>query len=153
LLKVIAAIGYKEPTPIQRAGIPIGLNNRDVIGVAQTGSGKTLAFVLPLLNWIISLPKLEREQDIDNGPYAIIMAPTRELALQIEEETNKFAKVVGVRTVAVIGGASRYGCLLAACLLGGSVLAWWQRACLLAACLLVGNVFLLVAWLGCLCGE
>eukprot|EP00730_Choanoeca_flexa_P018302 TRINITY_DN8890_c0_g2_i2.p1 TRINITY_DN8890_c0_g2~~TRINITY_DN8890_c0_g2_i2.p1 ORF type:complete len:813 (+),score=272.56 TRINITY_DN8890_c0_g2_i2:43-2439(+) len=107
LLKVIDVIGYTNPTPIQRAGIPIGLNNRDVIGVAQTGSGKTLAFVLPLLNWIISLPKLEREQDIDNGPYAIIMAPTRELALQIEEETNKFAKVVGVRTVAVIGGASR----------------------------------------------
>lgn len=101
-------VGYKEPTPIQRQAIPIGLQNRDIIGVAETGSGKTAAFLIPLLVWITSLPKIERKIDIiDKGPYAIILAPTRELAQQIEEETIKFGKAVGIRTVAVIGGISR----------------------------------------------
>ncbi len=104
---MIAACGYKAPTPIQRAAIPIGLQNRDVVGTAETGAGKTMAFVLPLLVWILSLPKLVRDQDIDNGPYGMIMAPTRELVQQIEEETRKFAAPLGIRTVAIIGGVSR----------------------------------------------
>lgn len=108
LLDIIDSIGYKEPSPIQRAAIPIGLQNRDVIGIAETGSGKTAAFLIPLLVWITSLPKIERKIDIiDKGPYAIILAPTRELAQQIEEETIKFGKAIGIRTVAVIGGISR----------------------------------------------
>ncbi|CAL1288002.1 unnamed protein product [Larinioides sclopetarius] len=106
ILDIIDQLGYKEPTPIQRQAIPIGLQNRDIIGVAETGSGKTLAFLIPLLVWITSLPKIVSE-DIDQGPYAIIMAPTRELAQQIEEETIKFAKTLEIRTVAVIGGLSR----------------------------------------------
>ncbi|KAJ8313993.1 hypothetical protein KUTeg_008554 [Tegillarca granosa] len=60
LLDIIDKIGYKEPTPIQRQAIPIGLQNRDIIGVAETGSGKTAAFLIPLLVWIQSLPKIER---------------------------------------------------------------------------------------------
>ncbi|XP_046847137.1 probable ATP-dependent RNA helicase DDX23 [Xenia sp. Carnegie-2017] len=107
LIETIDKLGYKEPTPIQRQAIPIGLQCRDIIGVAETGSGKTAAFVLPLLVWIMGLPKIVREQDIDQGPYAVILAPTRELAQQIEEETLKFAKPLGVRTVSVIGGLSR----------------------------------------------
>lgn len=107
MLKVIETIGYKEPTPIQRQAIPIGLQNRDIIGVAETGSGKTAAFLIPLLVWIMSLPKIERMEDADQGPYAIILAPTRELAQQIEEETIKFAKPLGIKTVSVIGGLSR----------------------------------------------
>ena len=107
ILDIIDSCGYKEPTPIQRQAIPIGLQNRDIIGVAETGSGKTLAFLIPLLVWITSLPKIERQEDIDQGPYAIIMAPTRELAQQIEEETMKFAGALDIRTVAVIGGISR----------------------------------------------
>ncbi|XP_054713320.1 probable ATP-dependent RNA helicase DDX23 [Uloborus diversus] len=107
ILDIIEQLGYKEPTPIQRQAIPIGLQNRDIIGVAETGSGKTLAFLIPLLVWITSLPKIVRNEDIDQGPYAIIMAPTRELAQQIEEETIKFAKTLEIRTVAVIGGLSR----------------------------------------------
>jgi ATP-dependent RNA helicase DDX23/PRP28 len=70
-------------------------------------SGKTLAFVIPLITWITSLPTLEREADIDNGPYGVILAPTRELCLQIAEETEKFSRPLNVRTVSVIGGASR----------------------------------------------
>ncbi|XP_022705260.1 probable ATP-dependent RNA helicase DDX23 isoform X2 [Varroa jacobsoni] len=100
-------LGYEAPTPIQRQAIPIGLQNRDIIGVAETGSGKTLAFLFPLLCWISSLPQQDVIETADQGPYAIIMAPTRELAQQIEEETIKFAKKMRIRTVAVIGGLSR----------------------------------------------
>jgi len=107
ILAVIEKIGYREPSAIQRQAIPIGLLNRDIIGVAETGSGKTAAFLLPLLVWIQSLPKMTRIEEADQGPYAIIMAPTRELAQQIEEETNKFGEPLGIRTVAVIGGLSR----------------------------------------------
>ncbi|XP_037816830.1 probable ATP-dependent RNA helicase DDX23 [Lucilia sericata] len=107
ILDIIDRVGYKEPTPIQRQAIPIGLQNRDIIGVAETGSGKTLAFLIPLLSWIQSLPKIERLEDVDQGPYAIIMAPTRELAQQIEEETTKFGQPLGIRTVVVVGGLSR----------------------------------------------
>ncbi|XP_041478542.1 probable ATP-dependent RNA helicase DDX23 [Lytechinus variegatus] len=107
ILDIINDVGYKDPTPIQRQAIPIGLQNRDVIGVAETGSGKTAAFLIPLLVWITTLPKIERDDDADQGPYAIILAPTRELAQQIEEETIKFGKPLGIRTVSIIGGISR----------------------------------------------
>jgi ATP-dependent RNA helicase DDX23/PRP28 len=107
IVHVISGLGYEEPTPIQRQAIPIGLQNRDIIGIAETGSGKTAAFVIPLLVWITSLPKIVREADVDQGPYAIILAPTRELAQQIEEETMKFAGPLKIRTVSVVGGLSR----------------------------------------------
>ncbi|KAB7496058.1 putative ATP-dependent RNA helicase DDX23 [Armadillidium nasatum] len=107
ILEVISSVGYTEPTPIQRQAIPIGLQNRDIIGVAETGSGKTLAFLIPLLVWIQSLPKIARLEDADQGPYAMVLAPTRELAQQIEEETKTFGEPLGIRTVAVIGGLSR----------------------------------------------
>lgn len=107
ILDIIDSVGYKDPTPIQRQAIPIGLQNRDIIGVAETGSGKTMAFLVPLLVWIQSLPKIERTEDADQGPYAMILAPTRELAQQIEEETVKFGAPLGIRTVVVVGGLSR----------------------------------------------
>ncbi|OBS79531.1 hypothetical protein A6R68_18136 [Neotoma lepida] len=101
ILEVIDKCGYKEPTPIQRQAIPIGLQNRDIIGVAETGSGKTAAFLIPLLVWITTLPKIDRIEESDQGPYAIILAPTRELAQQIEEETIKFGKPLGIRTIVI----------------------------------------------------
>uniref|UniRef100_T1K5S6 Probable ATP-dependent RNA helicase DDX23 n=1 Tax=Tetranychus urticae TaxID=32264 RepID=T1K5S6_TETUR len=107
IIEIINELKYKEPTPIQRQAIPIGLQNRDIIGVAETGSGKTAAFLIPLLVWITAQPKIVRQEEIDQGPYAIILAPTRELAQQIEEETLKFAKALEIRTVSVIGGSSR----------------------------------------------
>ena len=107
---IIKKLGYKEPSPIQRAAISVGLQNRDVIGVAETGSGKTAAYLIPLLVWLHSLPKEERKVNIvddEAGPYAVVLAPTRELALQIEEETIKFGKPLGIKSVAIIGGISR----------------------------------------------
>lgn len=73
----------------------------------HSNTGKTAAFLIPLLVWITSLPKIVRQEDIDQGPYAVILAPTRELAQQIEEETMKFAKKLDIRTVAIIGGISK----------------------------------------------
>ncbi|QRW26973.1 DEAD/DEAH box helicase [Rhizoctonia solani] len=103
ILDVISAIGYEEPSPIQRQAIPIGLQNRDVIGIAETGSGKTASFVIPMLVYIQSLPALD---DVNRhlGPYALILAPTRELAQQIEAETRKFATPLGYKCVSIVGG-------------------------------------------------
>lgn len=105
IMQVIRSLEYSEPTPIQRQAIPIGLQNRDLIGIAVTGSGKTAAFVIPMLVFIKALPRLN-EQTITLGPYAIILAPTRELAQQIEEETQKFATPLGFKCVSVVGGHS-----------------------------------------------
>lgn len=105
LLQSILAAGYKEPTPIQRQTIPISLQNRDVIGIAQTGSGKTASFVIPMLYFISRLPPLT-EQSLALGPYALILAPTRELALQIRDETDKLIRDMGYKVTAIVGGHS-----------------------------------------------
>ncbi|CAH8310794.1 unnamed protein product [Eruca vesicaria subsp. sativa] len=105
LLKAVERAGYKEPTPIQMAAIPLGLQQRDVIGIAKTGSGKTHAFVLPMLAYISRLPPMSEENKTD-GPYAVVLAPTRELAQQIEKETVKFADYLGFRVSLVVGGQS-----------------------------------------------
>ncbi|KAF4615458.1 hypothetical protein D9613_002960 [Agrocybe pediades] len=103
ILECIDAIGYKEPSPIQRQAIPIGLQNRDIIGIAETGSGKTAAFVIPMLAFISSLPPFT-DDNRHLGPYALIMAPTRELAQQIESEARKFASPLGFKCVSIVGG-------------------------------------------------
>ncbi|KAA1067965.1 mRNA splicing protein prp28 [Puccinia graminis f. sp. tritici] len=103
ILEIIDEVGYKEPSPIQRQAIPLGLNNRDLIGIAETGSGKTASFVIPMLTYIGKLPPLT-DDNRHLGPYALILAPTRELAQQIEVETNKFALRLGYRCVSIVGG-------------------------------------------------
>ncbi|KAI9225524.1 MAG: P-loop containing nucleoside triphosphate hydrolase protein [Piptocephalis tieghemiana] len=103
IISVIADIGYKEPSPIQRQAIPIGLQNRDIIGIAETGSGKTASFVIPMLVYISALPPMVGER-ATAGPYALILAPTRELALQIDVETQKFASRLNLRCVSIVGG-------------------------------------------------
>ncbi|KAF9821369.1 hypothetical protein IEO21_00615 [Rhodonia placenta] len=105
ILEIIEKIGYKDPSPIQRQAIPIGLQNRDIIGIAETGSGKTAAFVIPMLAFISKLP-LFTDDNRHLGPYALIMAPTRELAQQIESETKKFAGPLGFTCVSIVGGRS-----------------------------------------------
>ncbi|KAG4301120.1 hypothetical protein PCK1_002819 [Pneumocystis canis] len=103
ILDMIQIVGYKEPSPIQRAAIPIGLQNRDIIGIAETGSGKTASFVLPMLVYISTLPPLD-EYNKNDGPYAIILVPTRELAQQIETETKKFSEPMDFVCVSIVGG-------------------------------------------------
>ena len=105
ILDVVEEVGYTEPSAVQRAAIPIALQSRDLIGVAVTGSGKTAAFLLPLLVYISELPPLN-EFTKNDGPYAIILAPTRELAQQIEIEAKKFATPLGFTCVSIIGGHS-----------------------------------------------
>lgn len=105
ILSTIKKVGYTEPTPIQRAAIPVALGLRDVIGVAETGSGKTASFVIPLLSYILELPALNEITKID-GPYGIVLAPTRELAQQIESETQKFCTPLGFRCASIVGGHS-----------------------------------------------
>ncbi|GMG55762.1 unnamed protein product [Ambrosiozyma monospora] len=103
ILKQLRYLRYDEPTPIQRATIPIGLSFRDLLGIAETGSGKTLAFLIPALNYILNIPKTEEA----GGPYVLILVPTRELALQIEKEFMKFlSPTLKFNIASFIGGHS-----------------------------------------------
>lgn len=104
LLQATKTAGYDQPKPVQVEAIPAHLAGRDVLAVAQTGSGKTAAFSLPILTKIIALgtkrmPKTAR---------ALILAPTRELAVQIEDTIRILAKGLHVSTALVLGGVSRY---------------------------------------------
>lgn len=98
LKETIRTVGYTTPTPIQADSIPLILEGRDVIGLAQTGTGKTAAFVLPLLQ------KLSGSKE--KGVRALILAPTRELAEQINDVIKTFSGRTGVRSVTVYGGVS-----------------------------------------------
>src|SRR5207247_4998120 len=88
-------VGYKEPTPIQSAFIPEAVTGRDCIGQAQTGTGKTAAFILPILQKI-SPNGLE--------PQALVLAPTRELAVQIEAEAKRLCEQHELRIASLCGG-------------------------------------------------
>ncbi|XP_076763300.1 putative ATP-dependent RNA helicase DDX43 [Xylocopa sonorina] len=103
ILEEIRKQGFAKPSPIQCQAWPILLNGQDLIGIAQTGTGKTLAFLLPALIHIEgqTTPRSER-----SGPTILVMAPTRELALQIEKEVNKYS-YHGIKAVCVYGGGSR----------------------------------------------
>uniref|UniRef100_A0A8I6W419 RNA helicase n=1 Tax=Hordeum vulgare subsp. vulgare TaxID=112509 RepID=A0A8I6W419_HORVV len=104
LLRNVDRAGYIKPTPIQMVAVPLVLQRRDVIGVAQTSSGKTAAFVLPMLAYIAGMPPPTNHSQADEGPYALVLAPTRELAQQIERETVKLAAFLGIRVVSMVGG-------------------------------------------------
>ncbi|KAG0279345.1 pre-mRNA processing RNA-helicase [Linnemannia exigua] len=94
-------LNYAAPTSIQSQAIPAIMSGRDVIAVAKTGSGKTIAFILPMLRHI----KDQRPLESMEGPIAIIMTPTRELAVQIHKECKNFLKVLNLRAVCAYGGS------------------------------------------------
>ncbi len=93
-----ALVGYTDPTPIQREGIPVLLTGRDMIGLAATGTGKTAAFGLPILHLIAKIP--DRKQ-----PSALVLVPTRELAVQVATALSRYGKPLHLRVVPVYGGA------------------------------------------------
>ncbi|XP_022664363.1 ATP-dependent RNA helicase DDX42-like isoform X2 [Varroa destructor] len=104
LMKAIRKAQYEQPTPIQAQAIPLALSGRDIIGIAKTGSGKTLAFLLPLLVHLMDQDELKE----GDGPIGLILAPTRELAMQIYTEAKKFAKVYNVSVACCFGGVSKW---------------------------------------------
>lgn len=95
-------LGYVKPTSIQSQALPAIMSGRDFLGIAKTGSGKTLAFVLPLLKHVQDQPPLEK----GDGPIAILLTPTRELALQIYKQLAYFTKKLGISACCCYGGSS-----------------------------------------------
>ncbi len=100
IMAQISAVGYKEATPIQTQAIPVILDGIDVLGLAKTGTGKTAAFVLPILE------KIATTKGKGKGVRALIIAPTRELAEQINNTILQLGKQIGIRSLAVYGGTS-----------------------------------------------
>jgi ATP-dependent RNA helicase RhlE len=101
--RALAAENYLEPTPIQAASIPLILSGRDVLGIAQTGTGKTAAFGLPLLQRLAA----ERLPAARHGARALILAPTRELAVQIHDSLMRYGRHLGLRHAVVLGGVNQ----------------------------------------------
>ncbi|WP_091878395.1 DEAD/DEAH box helicase [Phyllobacterium sp. OV277] len=103
LLKAVEAAGMATPKPIQEQAIPAQLAGQDILGIAQTGSGKTAAFSLPILQKILTIGDKRKGKTA----RALILAPTRELAVQIEETVRKLSKGAHISTALVLGGVSR----------------------------------------------
>src|SRR3982751_3666282 len=97
LLQALTALGYEEPTPIQREAIPPLLEGHDLLGQAATGTGKTAAFALPVLQG------LDRRAG-GTGPAALVLVPTRELAEQVSQAVHRYGRDLGVRVLPVYGG-------------------------------------------------
>jgi len=104
--QAIATAGYDKPTPIQAQSWPIAMEGRDMVGIAKTGSGKTCAFLLPGIEHVKYMQD-KYKLDIINGPLMLVIAPTRELCVQIHEEVEKFAGPAGLDSVALYGGANK----------------------------------------------
>ncbi|MCF6321175.1 MAG: DEAD/DEAH box helicase, partial [Rhizobiaceae bacterium] len=102
ILKSISAMGYEEPTPIQRDAIPVVLEGHDIMGLAQTGTGKTAAFGLPLVHHLLK----DDRRPQPKSTAALIVAPTRELVNQIAENLREYTRRTPLRVNLVVGGAS-----------------------------------------------
>lgn len=97
ILSVLQSLEFKEPTPIQAQAIPDAIAGKDIIGIAQTGTGKTLAFAIPMIQKLL--------QDRSRG---LILAPTRELAMQINDSIKIVGRLFGIRTAVLIGGEAKF---------------------------------------------
>ncbi|QHI95783.1 DEAD/DEAH box helicase [Aristophania vespae] len=103
ILKALIDEGYTQPTPIQEESIPHLLKKRDLLGLAQTGTGKTAAFALPILHHILSNPK----RPSPKGMRALVLAPTRELAAQIDASFSAYARYMNFRHAVIFGGVGQ----------------------------------------------
>jgi ATP-dependent RNA helicase RhlE len=97
LIEGIESMNFVKPTPIQQESIPYILQGKDVVGIAQTGTGKTAAFILPVIDHIVKNPDPGRTR-------ALVIVPTRELALQIDQAVEAYSYFTGVSSVAIYGG-------------------------------------------------
>lgn len=104
LQKALAEENYDTPTPIQAQTIPPTLEGRDILGCAQTGTGKTAAFALPMLNHLVQ----QNRKAIPGKPFALVLAPTRELAIQIDESFGTYGRHIHLRAALVYGGVSQH---------------------------------------------
>ncbi|MFT3730001.1 MAG: DEAD/DEAH box helicase [Hyphomicrobium sp.] len=103
LARALTQCGYSKPTPIQSQALPPQLEGRDLLGMAETGSGKTATFLLPILNRFAANPADPQWKQVS----ALILAPTRELAIQIDQEVAKLARNMNIRRAVVLGGVSK----------------------------------------------
>uniref|UniRef100_A0A8C7F683 RNA helicase n=1 Tax=Oncorhynchus kisutch TaxID=8019 RepID=A0A8C7F683_ONCKI len=103
VMDVLLSQDFKEPTSIQSQGFPLALSGRDMVGIAQTGSGKTLAYLLPAIVHINHQPYLER----GDGPICLVLAPTRELAQQVQQVARDYGKTSRIKSTCVYGGAPK----------------------------------------------
>nr|XP_048690029.1 probable ATP-dependent RNA helicase DDX17 isoform X2 [Caretta caretta] len=102
-MDVLIDQNFTEPTPIQCQGFPLALSGRDMVGIAQTGSGKTLAYLLPAIVHINHQPYLER----GDGPICLVLAPTRELAQQVQQVADDYGKCSRLKSTCIYGGAPK----------------------------------------------
>ncbi|ESR39766.1 DEAD-box ATP-dependent RNA helicase 20 [Citrus sinensis] len=103
VMQEISKAGFFEPTPIQAQGWPMALKGRDLIGIAETGSGKTLAYLLPAIVHVNAQPFLAP----GDGPIVLVLAPTRELAVQIQQESTKFGASSKIKSTCIYGGVPK----------------------------------------------
>uniref|UniRef100_A0AAZ3RPY2 RNA helicase n=1 Tax=Oncorhynchus tshawytscha TaxID=74940 RepID=A0AAZ3RPY2_ONCTS len=103
VMDVLLSQDFKEPTSIQSQGFPLALSGRDMVGIAQTGSGKTLAYLLPAIVHINHQPYLER----GDRPICLVLAPTRELAQQVQQVAHDYGKTSRIKSTCVYGGAPK----------------------------------------------
>lgn len=104
ILRALAEKGYDQPTSIQEQAIPYIIQNHDILGCAQTGTGKTAAFALPIIQ---KLQLLKNQQKYHSGILALILSPTRELALQIDDNIRWYAKHTSIRHTVIFGGVNQ----------------------------------------------
>src|SRR5919112_338770 len=97
LVKAVAALGYEEPTPVQRATIPVILAGNDLLAQAATGTGKTAAFALPMIHRLAEQSDTAAaRKTFRRTPRGLVLVPTRELAMQVSEATHKYARGAGI---------------------------------------------------------
>ena len=106
VLQAVNDAGYTQPTPIQAKAIPLALEGRDLIALAQTGTGKTAGFTLPIVHRLITEPLVDESGESLRKVRALILVPTRELAAQVEESFRKYGKHSDLRVVPIYGGVS-----------------------------------------------
>ena len=104
ILKALEAEGYDTPTPIQEKSIPVVLSGKDIFGCAQTGTGKTASFAIPILQMLYNAPKGGED---DNRIKALVLTPTRELAIQIGESFSAYGKYTGITNTVIFGGVGQ----------------------------------------------